>query len=86
MSELCRFLGIVIMMFGDDHNPPHFHVRYGEYKALVAIDGSIVKGTLPKSVLKNVFNWMEEHQEELLHNWELLKNGEEVQKIEPLEK
>lgn len=84
MSELCRFLGIVITMFGDDHNPPHFHVRYGEYKALIAIDGSIVKGTLPKTVLKNVFSWMEEHQEELTKNWELLKNGEEVQKIEPL--
>lgn len=47
MSELCRFLGIVITMFDDDHNPPHFHVRYGEYKALVAINGSIVKGILP---------------------------------------
>lgn len=84
MSELCRFLGIVITMFGDDHNPPHFHVRYGEFKALVAIDGSIVKGVLPKAVLKNVFLWMEEHQDELAKNWELLKNGEEVQKIEPL--
>ena len=85
MSELCRFLGIVITMFGDDHNPPHFHVRYGECKALIAIDGSIVKGVLPKSVLKNVFRWMEEHQEELLKNWELLKSGEGVQKIEPLD-
>ncbi len=86
MSELCRFLGIVIMMFGDDHNPPHFHVRYGEHKALIAIDGSIVKGSLPKSVLKNVFQWMDEHHEELLKNWELLKNGEAVQKIDPLDK
>lgn len=85
MSELCRFLGIVITMFGDDHNPPHFHVRYGEYKALIAIDGSIVKGSLPKSVFKNVFRWMEEHQDELQKNWELLQNGEEVQKIEPLD-
>lgn len=28
MPEICRFFGIVITMFGDDHNPPHFHVRY----------------------------------------------------------
>ena len=55
MSEICRFLGIVIAMFGDDHNPPHFHIRYGEFKASIAIDGSIITGTMPKSVLKNVF-------------------------------
>lgn len=23
----CRFLGIVISMYFDEHNPPHFHVR-----------------------------------------------------------
>lgn len=55
MSELCRFLGVVITMFGDDHNPPHFHVKYGEYKALIAIDGSIVKGMLPKEFLRMYF-------------------------------
>ncbi|MBR6189197.1 MAG: DUF4160 domain-containing protein [Prevotella sp.] len=28
MSEICRFCGIIIAMFADDHNPPHFHIRY----------------------------------------------------------
>lgn len=86
MSEICRFLGIIIAMFGDDHNPPHFHIRYGEFKALVAIDGSVIKGTMPKNVLKNVFKWMEEHHDELLENWRRLQNGEEIIKIEPLDK
>lgn len=40
---------------------------------------------MPKSVLKNVFRWMEEHQEELLDNWNRLQNGEEIVKIEPLD-
>jgi hypothetical protein len=30
MPELSRFLGIVIAMYFKDHNPPHFHVLYGE--------------------------------------------------------
>jgi hypothetical protein len=34
MPELCRFFGIIITMFYDDHAPPHFHVRYGEHKAI----------------------------------------------------
>jgi Domain of unknown function (DUF4160) len=38
MPELCRFLGMIITMFYDDHAPPHFHVRYGEHKAIIAID------------------------------------------------
>ncbi len=37
MPEICRFLGIVISMYFDEHNPPHFHVRYNEYRAVVAI-------------------------------------------------
>jgi hypothetical protein len=38
MPEISRFLGIVIAMFYNDHEPPHFHVRYGERRASVAID------------------------------------------------
>ncbi|HSP33885.1 MAG TPA: DUF4160 domain-containing protein [Thermoanaerobaculia bacterium] len=29
MPEICRFFGIVIAMFHDEHPPPHFHARYG---------------------------------------------------------
>jgi len=28
MPELCRFYGIVIRMYYDDHLPPHFHAVY----------------------------------------------------------
>jgi len=26
MPEISRFLGIIIKMFFDDHNPPHLHM------------------------------------------------------------
>jgi hypothetical protein len=38
MPEISRFLGIIVAMFYDDHVPPHFHVRYGEHRAIVAIE------------------------------------------------
>jgi hypothetical protein len=38
MPEISRFFGIVIAMYYNDHAPPHFHVRYGQQKALIAID------------------------------------------------
>ena len=34
MPEICRFLGIVISMYFDEHNPPHFHIRYNDYRAV----------------------------------------------------
>ena len=37
MPEISRFLGIVIKMFFDDHNPPHFHAEYGGEVALIDI-------------------------------------------------
>ena len=37
MPELCRFFGLVILMFYNDHPPPHFHVRYGGQRAIVDI-------------------------------------------------
>jgi hypothetical protein len=33
-----RFLGIIITMYYGEHPPPHFHVRYGEHKAVVSVD------------------------------------------------
>ena len=37
MPELARFFGMIVTIFYDDHPPPHFHVRYGSHKAIIAI-------------------------------------------------
>ena len=37
LPEISRFLGIVISMYFDDHNPPHFHVRYNSFRAVIDI-------------------------------------------------
>ena len=42
MPEISRFYGIVIKMFFDDHNPPHFHALYGEYEVLININSFAV--------------------------------------------
>ena len=84
MPEISRFYGILIFMFYNDHNHPHFHVGYGEYKAVINFDEEIVKGNMPKRALKLVFEWMDLHKEELMKNGELARNGEPLNKIEPL--
>ena len=84
MPEIFRVYGIVIAMFGDDHNPPHFHVRYGSYKASITIDKGIVTGQLPRNVLTKVFSWLDVHYDELMDNWKRLQEGGIPHSIEPL--
>jgi len=84
MPEICRFYGIIIQMFFNDHNPPHFHVVYGDFRAVININDEIVEGFMPKRALKLVFEWMDLHKPELLENWKLTQNGELPKKIEPL--
>jgi hypothetical protein len=38
MPEISRFFGIIISMYYEDHNPPHFHAMYGEFKATIKIN------------------------------------------------
>lgn len=80
MPEISRFFGIVIYMYIDDHNPPHFHVWYNEYEAVITIEEGIVMGSLPRKELKLVYEWLDIHKEELLENWRLLSNSEMANK------
>ena len=84
MPEICRFYGIIIYMYIDDHNPPHFHVWYDEYEATITIQDGIVTGSLPRRALKLVYEWLDLHQDELMENWRLLSNCEAAKKISPL--
>jgi hypothetical protein len=69
----------------DEHNPPHFHVKYAEHDATVLIqEGVVDRGQLPNRQLKLVLAWGELHREELMQNWELAKDGKPLNEIQPL--
>ncbi len=72
-------------MYWNDHSPPHFHAKYGEFKITVEILTGVVEGKFPKRALKLVLEWYELHKEDLLKNWELCKEKEMPNQIEPLE-
>ena len=84
MPEISRFYGIVIYMYIADHNPPHFHIWYDDYKATMTITDGIGTGSLPRRAIKMVYEWLDLHKEELMENWERLSNRESANKIEPL--
>ena len=64
--------------------PPHFHVEYQDYKAMITIEDGIVMGTLPRRALNLVYEWLDLHKNELLENWKRIESNQNLQKIEPL--
>jgi hypothetical protein len=86
MPEISRFFGIIITMFYDEHNPPHFHARYGSDKAALEIASlRVLEGKLPSRALGLVVEWASQHQGELMMNWEAARNDRPPQKIPPLQ-
>ena len=64
MPEISRFLGIIVKMFFQDHNPPHFHITYEKYEASISIiDFTIIKGNLPPRIHLLVIEWAVLHKQ-----------------------
>jgi len=86
VRTISRFFGIVIAMFYDDHEPPHFHARAADGAAKVQIVDTleVIESTLGRRQLRFVLAWAELHQGELLEDWRLARAGETLQPIEPL--
>jgi hypothetical protein len=88
MPTISMFYGVIVRMYfaPGEHNPPHFHVYYAEYKATVDIGAcEIIEGDLPRRQQKLVLAWAELHKEELMADWSLVMNGENPFKIPPLQ-
>jgi len=43
-----------------------------------------MEGKLPSKILGLVIEWAEEHQDELMQNWNTIEKSGEYHKIEPL--
>ena len=85
MPRISSFYGIVIWMYWNDHNPPHFHATYGDFENLIRItDLSVYSGGFPSRAFGLVMEWASLHQNELMENWRLLEKEASPKKIEPL--
>jgi len=85
MPTISRFYGIVILMYWNDHAPPHFHALYGEDEGVVALDSlALIRGHLPNRALNMVVEWAEQHRRELEEDWELCRSRQMPNKIAPL--
>ena len=85
MPVISRFYGIAIIMYFNDHNPPHCHAKYSGYEARFDFNGNILEGELPRRATNFVQEWISKHQSELSSNWEKACSGEPLDYISPLE-
>lgn len=70
MPVICRFYGIIIKMYFNDHLPPHFHAMYGEYNGVFdLLTLEMIEGDMPVRSEKLVKEWAEKYKEELMQMW-----------------
>ena len=85
MPTICMFRGIKIFINWRDHQPPHFHATYGGSSVIVSIrDIEVLEGNMPSKQLKMLLGWAALHQDELLENWSLAEQNQELFPIDPL--
>jgi len=84
MPTLSMFYGIIIQMYWNEHNPPHFHATYGEFRAEYDFDGNLTNGKMPENQQKLIAAWAVLHKDELAANWQLSEQKQELVRINPL--
>lgn len=88
MAVIAMFYGIIVSMYYFDnrrHQRPHIHAKYQDEEVVLSIpEGDILEGELKANKMKLVQAWIVIHQDELMANWELAREGQSVFRIDPL--
>ncbi len=70
MPEIKRFSGFKLLMFFQDENPPHVHIKGPDFAAKIRLaNGDLIAGDAPNRVLRETRRWPEENRRELLQFW-----------------
>ena len=84
MSEMCRFNGITIHIYYNDHTPAHFHAKYGQYEMQVGLATlEVLNGYLPAAQRRVVIRWARLRQAELQDAWRQAQSSLPPGKIAP---
>jgi hypothetical protein len=71
MPEIKRFAGFKLVMFFQDENPLHVHIRGAGFAAKVRIsNGDLLAGAAPAKVLRQARGWIQQHRVQLTALWD----------------
>ncbi len=86
MPIISVFFGIIVRMFYREHEPAHFHAEHQGQEGKFDLDGKMTVGNIrSRTALRLIRDWASLHRRELEANWERMKVGRPLDKIEPLE-
>jgi hypothetical protein len=82
MPTIAIIAGVKILVYYNDHLPPHFHADFAEFKSQISmLNGQLIEGKLPPSKLAIIEQWTIEHKKELLECWKKAQNHENPGKV-----
>ncbi len=62
-----KYKGISIYIYGNDHNPPHVHIMFAEYDAIIDISTrELIEGKFPRNKLKIIIGYIEDNEDYLI--------------------
>lgn len=81
MSAIDIIRGILIYMYGQDHNPPHLHIKDGGNWFIITIKDRMVTGTASSKTIRIINEYIDEHEAQLLEIWDKAQRGETIEKV-----
>lgn len=81
MSAIYILEGLLIYIYGFDHNPPHIHVRRGAEQFTITIKDRVVEGRAKSKSIALVNEFLDTHEAEVMELWERAQRGEQITKI-----
>jgi hypothetical protein len=85
MPFVSMFFGIIIRMFYNEHNPPHFHAEYQGTEGIFNFNGEMLQGNIKSgTALRLIKEWTLLRKAELEENWSNITEKAGINKIEPL--
>lgn len=77
--------GVLILLFFNDHAPPHFHAQGADFHARVGIeDGKVidVEGRMSPRQQRNLRDWTLAHRPDLMENWNAVRAGKVPRRLD----
>lgn len=74
MPRMKDFGGYKVMLYAEDHNPPHVHVIGPDFQAKVRIrDAAVIAGVIPPRHRREALAWIAANRARLMERWNEVK-------------
>lgn len=76
MPTIAIVEGVRIVIFLNDHLPPHLHALFAGQEAKLSIaTGEVLSGKLPRAKLKAIQTWLAANRGEVAYIWREIRAG-----------